>query len=166
MESLDALVLAFQMEVNGADFYHEFAGKVSDPEMSSVLAELADMEEEHITYISGKIAEIRAKYRDLPDTPQLNIDLYKRRLDTMKVEKHLIEEHLGKYFILRMAYYIEKDFFDFYTRAADKHGGEIKAVFENLVNWEESHLTKVIKMADKFIKEKGLNPDIYSLEGL
>jgi rubrerythrin len=166
MEGLDALVLAFQMEVNGADFYHQFAEKVSDPEMSAILDELAKMEEEHITYISGKIAEIRAKYKQLPGIPELGIDLYQRRLDTMKIEKHLIEENLGKYFILRMAYYLEKDFFDFYTRAADKHGGETKAVFEHLVGWEQLHIDKIVKMADKLIKEKGLNHDVYSLEGL
>ncbi|NPV01823.1 MAG: ferritin family protein [Brevinematales bacterium] len=166
MEGLDALVLAFQMEVNGADFYREFAGRVVDPEMKNVLEELAKMEEEHITYISGKIAEIRAKYRNLPDVPGLGIDLYKRRQDTMNVEKHLIEENLGKYFILRMAYYVEKDFFDFYSRAVEKQGGDTKNVFVNLVNWETKHIDKIVNLADQFIKEKGLNPDIYSLEGL
>jgi len=42
----------------------------------------------------------------------------------------------------------------------------VKKVFEDLMTWEVKHLMQIKEAMDKLIKEKGLNPDIYALEGI
>jgi len=148
MDKLDAYALVFQMKANGADFYRGLSGKVENPGMKSILKELEEMEEEHLTYISGKIAEIRAKYPELSDEMASETDIYQQQVDKMSIEKYFHDENLGKYFILRLAYFIEADFLDFYSQSFRKYTGESKQVFEELIEMEH----KRVKWMKKSLK--------------
>jgi len=154
------------MEVNGKDFYLALSESAREPEISKLLEGLAEMEDEHTLYISGKISEIRSKYPELPEPPKITVDLYDRRYTKMNFDKGGYDEKLTAVLILRMAYYIERDFMDFYQKAANVNSGDVKKVFEDLMTWEVKHLMQIKEAMDKLIKEKGLNPDIYALEGI
>lgn len=166
MDKLDAYALTFQMKANGTDFYRELSKKVSNESMKECLLKLAEVEEENLTYISGKIAEIRAKYPELSGEMVSELDIYQTQTDKLNIEKYLTDEELGKYFILRLAYFIDADFIDFYSQSMRKYGGESKQVFEDLSNREHKHVKWIKELIDKEIDEKGLSPDLYSLEDI
>ncbi|NPV01824.1 MAG: hypothetical protein HPY53_10635 [Brevinematales bacterium] len=164
MDKLDAYALTFQMKANGADFYRELSKKVADEGMKKSLALLSEMEEENLTYISGKIAEIRGKYPELSEDMISEQDIYQTQTDKMNIEKYLSDAELGNYFILRLAYFIAADFIDFYAQSLRKYTGESREVFEELTEREHKHIKWIKKLVDKEIDEKGLSPDLYSLE--
>ena len=164
MDRLDAYALVFEMKANGADFYRELAGKVTNEEMKKTLKLLEEMEEEHLTYISGKISEIRMKYPEPAEEMSTEVNLYQQQVDKLNIEKYFTDEDLGNYFILRLGYFIEADFIDFYTQSGLKYSGESKKVFDELKEMERKRIKWIKGLIDKEIGDKGLNPDLYTLE--
>jgi len=51
--------------------------------------------------------------------------------------------------VLRMAYLIELDFAEYYTKAAKQAEGEAKKVLQMLAKWERSHEALFKKMHDQ-----------------
>jgi rubrerythrin len=166
MDKLDAYALTFQMKANGSDFYRGLSEKVADVKMKKSLELLTEMEEENLTYISGKIAEIRAKYPELSGEMVSELDIYSEQTEKQGIEKYLSDKELGNYFILRLAYFIEADFIDFFSQSERKYSGESKQVFEELIAREHKHVKWIKELIDKEIDEKGLSPDLYSLEDI
>lgn len=145
MRSLDATLAAIQMaiqtEIDGYNFYHRFAEQTQDPNARSMFQRLAREEVIHLELLRNNKAMLEdsgdwVKYQGvLPDAVE-GAPIFSRE----RVEQNIVA-YASDLSALRVAYLIEKDAVDFYTRAArqtdDPNG---KRVFLELARMEQGHL--------------------------
>ena len=139
--TLAALQMAIQTEIDGYNFYQRFASRTQDPNARSMFERLARDEVMHLELLrntkamlegSGRWAAYQeASLESVPGAP-----IFSRE----RVEQNIVA-YTSDLSALRMAYLIERDAVDFYSRAAqetdDANG---KRMFLDLVKMEQSHL--------------------------
>ncbi len=139
--TLTALQMAIQTEIDGHNFYQRFATQTEDPGAQAMFERLARDEVMHLELLrntkamleeSGQWAEYRGVSLDIVSGAPIFSD---ERL------KQNIVAHTSDLSALRVAYLIEKDAVEFYTRAAretdDPNG---RRMFLDLVRMEQGHL--------------------------
>lgn len=145
------LEYALAMEKKGAAFYREQAEKARDEEIKKLLHRLSEFEQEHVNYLQNKIDELEEK-ADISFNPgaisEEEVSFVSRK------KEELDEESKNDLPIIRMAYLIEKDFHDFYKKAAQKTDGEqARQLLLELASWEEKHLNYLYKMYQQILQE-------------
>ncbi len=138
MSTVDVFKLAHQMEVNGMDFYKQQKDLVKDPALKTLFNELQDMEKDHATYLKKQIDNIE-KGVSLDDLPVAHETQFHDRLAQQKIDTKALASDLGDFSIIRMAYLIEKDFKEYYAKAAKKSSGKEKDILHMLSAWESNH---------------------------
>lgn len=158
MPSLDATLAAIQMaiqtEIDGYNFYQRFAGQTQDPNARSMFQRLAREEVVHLELLRNNKAMLEdsgvwAKYQEmLPDALE-GAPIFSRE----RIEQNIVA-CTSDLSALRVAYLIEKDAVDFYTRAAqqtdDLNG---KRVFRDLARMEQGHL-ELLQGEYDFLREQ------------
>ncbi|MGD9047457.1 MAG: ferritin family protein [Anaerolineae bacterium] len=138
---LTALQMAIQTEIDGFNFYQRFAERTEDPDAQAMFERLAQDEVMHLELLRNTRTELKdsgqwADYKGLPLDLVKGSPIFSRE----RVEQNIVA-YTSDLSALRMAYLIEKDAVDFYTRAAqqtsDPNG---KRMFLDLVEMERGHL--------------------------
>jgi rubrerythrin len=139
--ALTALQMAIQTEIDGYSFYQRFSERTEDPVARSMFERLAQDEVMHLELLRNTRDMLRdsgqwTEYKGLPIELVEGLPIFSRE----RVEQNIVA-YTSDLSALRMAYLIEKDAVDFYTRAAqetsDPNG---KRMFQDLVEMELGHL--------------------------
>lgn len=147
---------AMQMEKDGMNFFNEKAEMFSNPTTSKLFHELAKVEKEHYNYLERQLNNyLENNEFDLSDeVMEREEDIFKAREESEHIVETLAESDIPDMTILRTAYLIERDFKEFYEKAAENaHDEGIKKIFIKLAKWEEGHETLFKKEYDKLMKE-------------
>lgn len=139
--ALAALQMAIQTEIDGYNFYHRFSEQTGDPNARAMFERLAGDEVMHLELLRNTKAGLEqsgewSEYRGLPFDDSVGAPIFSRE----RVEQNLMA-YSSDLSALRVAFLIEKDAVDFYTRAArgtDEANG--RRMFEDLARMETAHL--------------------------
>lgn len=139
--TLAALEMAIQTEIDGYSFYQKFAKQTEDPDARAMFERLAQDEVKHLELLRGTKAGLEergewADYEGLSTEPFEGAPIFSRERVAQNVMAYTSDLSA-----LRMAYLIEKDAVDFYTRAAegtDDPNGQL--MFQDLIKMEKAHL--------------------------
>jgi rubrerythrin len=139
--TLAALQMAIQTEIDGHNFYQRFAKQTEDPKARAMFERLARDEIMHLELLrntkamleeSGQWAEYRGVSLDVVSGAPI--------FSSQRLKQNIVA-HSSDLSALRVAYLIEKDAVEFYTRAAretdDPNG---RRMFLDLVRMEQAHL--------------------------
>jgi rubrerythrin len=139
--SLAALQMAIQTEIDGYTFYQSFAKRTEDPNAKAVFERLAQDEVMHLELLRNTMSMLEdsgqwAEVSSLATEGTSTAPIFSRE----RVKQNLVG-YTSDLSALRMAFLIEKDAVDFYSRAAnqtdDPNG---KRMFLDLVKMEQGHL--------------------------
>jgi rubrerythrin len=139
--TLAALQMAIQTEIDGYNFYQGFASRTQDPNARTMFERLARDEVMHLELLRNTKSMLEASgqwaaYQEVSLEPVTGAPIFSRE----RVKQNIVA-YTSDLSALRMAYLIEKDAVDFYTRAAqetdDANG---KHMFLDLVKMEQGHL--------------------------
>lgn len=147
---------AMQMELDGHNFFKEKSEQVASETAKALFLKLAEVEMEHYNflkrhldkYVENETFEIEDKFEDIDP------DIFEERAEKEHVDAALKESDVPDITILRMAYLIERDYKEFYEKAAKEADIDvIKELFETLATWEAGHETIFKTEYDRRMKE-------------
>lgn len=149
----DVLKLAEKFEIEGYKFYHSKSKEVKSKAVETIFLNLAKMEKEHTEFIQHLMKEIEDG-REITEFPANAQQTFKTEYEDQKIDKTTQEDDLMDLAVLRLAYLIEKDFMEFYEKAAQNEKNEkVRKILELLRDWEEGH-KKIIEEQIKAIIER------------
>jgi rubrerythrin len=145
MTELDArlavLEMAIQTELDGYTFYQKFAERTEDPNAREMFERLARDEVMHLELLRNNKAMIEQRgpqieYREIERAAVEGAPIFSRE----RVAQNVVA-YTSDLSALRLAYLIEKDAVDFYSRAARETDDENhKRLFLDLAKMEQGHL--------------------------
>jgi rubrerythrin len=145
MSDLDAALAALQMgiqtEIDGYNFYQNFAGRTDDPNARTMFERLASDEVMHLELLRNSKAMLEEKgewveYQGGLPEPAQGAPIFSRE----RVEQNVVA-YTSDLSALRMAYLIERDAIEFYTHAADSTDDPNgQRMFRELAEMERGHL--------------------------
>jgi rubrerythrin len=152
--ALAALQMGIQTEIDGHNFYQDFAQRTSDPDARRMFERLARDEVMHLELLrntkamleeSGQWAEYKGvEVEDLGGAP-----IFSRE----RIEQNLAS-HTSDLSALRLAYLIEKDAVAFYIRAAEQtDDANGRRMFQDLAGMEQGHL-RLLEGEYRFLLEQ------------
>ncbi len=148
---------ALQMELDGHNFFKEKAEKFNNPTTQKLFLDLAEVEMEHYHFIKVQLDEYLETDSFKIEPEMLNRDessIFESREKSEHIAETLKESDIPDLTVLRMAYLIEKDYAEFYRKAAESADDEIaKAIFEKLAQWEDGHERLFKSEYDRRMKE-------------
>lgn len=151
------LKYAMQMELDGHNFFKEKAEAFVNPTTKELFLTLAEIEMEHYRFIEEQLNNYLETDSFNTDTKMMNRDensIFEKREQSEHIDATLAESDIPDITILRMAYLIEKDYAEFYNKAAEKADDEdAKALFTQLAKWEEGHKKIFKKEYDRRMEE-------------
>lgn len=139
--TLAALQMAIQTEIDGHNFYQAFAAQTKDPNARTMFERLARDEIIHLELLHNTRAMLEesgewAAYKGVSLEPVESAPIFSRQ----RVQQNVVA-YTSDLSALRVAYLIEKDAVDFYTRAAQKTADpDGKRMFLDLAQMEQGHL--------------------------
>ena len=139
--ALAALEMAIQTEIDGHTFYQHFAERTKDPEAKAMFQRLAQDEVMHLELLSSTKAVLEANgewsaYQSLTIQPAQGAPIFSRE----RVEQNIVA-YSSDLSALRVAFLIEKDAVDFYTKAAEQTADSNgRRMYLDLVKMEQGHL--------------------------
>lgn len=137
------LKYAMQMELDGYNFFKEKAEKFNNPTTRKLFLDLADVEMEHFNFIKEQLDEYLKTDSFNIESEGFNRDennIFEAREKSEHIAETLKESDVPDLTVLRMAYLIERDYAEFYRKAAENADDEIaKALFNKLAEWEDGH---------------------------
>jgi rubrerythrin len=139
--TLAALEMAIRTELDGHSFYQKFAARTDDPNAQAMFERLAQDEVMHLELLRNTKAVLEksgqwAEYQRVDLATVEGAPIFSRK----RVEENIVA-YTSDLSALRMAYLIEKDAVDFYTRAAEETDDlNGKRMFFDLVKMERGHL--------------------------
>ena len=139
--ALAALQMAIQTEIDGYNFYQEFAERSTEPDARRIFERLARDEVIHLELLRNTKAMLEqsgewAEYKGLALDVAQGAPIFSQE----RVKQNVVA-YTSDMSALRVAYLIEKDAVDFYTRAAaqtDNPNG--RRMFRDLADMEQGHL--------------------------
>jgi len=139
--TLAALRVAIQTEIDGHNFYQRCAGATQDDSARQMFERLARDEIMHLELLRNTMTMLQesgewADYRALAWDEVNGAPIFSRE----RVRQN-VSAYTSDLSALRVAYLIEKDAVDFYTRAASEVENQNgRRMFSDLVRMEASHL--------------------------
>jgi rubrerythrin len=139
--ALAALEMAIQTEIDGHTFYQQFADRTRDPEAKAMFRRLAQDEVMHVELLSSTKAVLEengawSAYQGLTIQPVQGAPIFSRE----RVEQNIVA-YSSDLSALRVAFLIEKDAVDFYTKAAEQTADSNgRRMYLDLVKMEQGHL--------------------------
>lgn len=139
--ALAALQMGIQTEIDGHNFYQDFARRTADPDARRMFERLARDEVMHLELLRNTKAMLEesgewAEYKGIEIQDLAGAPIFSRE----RVAQNVVD-YASDLSALRLAYLIEKDAIDFYTRAAgqtdDANG---RSMFQDLAEMERGHL--------------------------
>jgi rubrerythrin len=143
-KAIGALKMAIRVEQNGHRFYRRAAEETDDPKGRELFNSLADDEEAHESILRTRLRALEREgaWKDIAaeewpgDGPFTGDDpIFSRE----RIEEG-VHDYTSELSALRMAYLIEKNAVEFYTKAARETQDPVgKAMYQDLADWERSH---------------------------
>jgi rubrerythrin len=139
--SLATLQMAIQTEIDGYNFYRQFAGRTDDPSARAMFERLANDEVTHLELLRNSAAMLEdagqwAEYHAATREPVKGAPIFSRE----RVAQNVVA-YTSDLSALRMAYLIERDAVEFYTHAAAQTGDPYgQRMFRDLAEMEKGHL--------------------------
>ncbi len=164
MKVSDVLKMAYSMEIGGMEFYNSQKEKVKSSKLGEIFTYLANMEKSHAEFLKRQIekSDRGEKLDFLPESKEDS--MFIDRMKQQKVETSNLDDDLGDFSIIRMAYLIERDFEKFYRKASEEaEEKEIKAVFAGLAKWEEGHAEMLKNELEDIIARNSIELGFYPL---
>ncbi|SDL11643.1 Rubrerythrin [Natronincola ferrireducens] len=154
--TLSILKYAMEMEKQGYEFFKSNASKMSLASAKQMFEKLADVEMDHYNYLKEQVEYIEANN----EVKEVEFDLDRERdLFDERAEKELLDKTIGESMtpdltVLRTAYLIEKDYAEFYRKAAkETDDPKAKKLFEALAQWEDGHEKLFKQEYDRHMEE-------------
>jgi rubrerythrin len=152
--ALAALEVGIQTEIDGYQFYTQFAARTQDPKAREMFERLAHDEVMHLELLrnnkamledSGQWAgHVAMEVGSLEGAPVFSRE---------RVAANVVD-YTSDLSALRLAYLIEKDAADFYERAANQtDDANGQRMFRDLARWEQGHL-KILESEYDFLLEQ------------
>jgi rubrerythrin len=139
--ALAALQMAIQTEIDGFTFYQQFAKQTKDPKAQAMFERLARDEVMHLELLRHNRAALKedavwGKYQGTEVEDIAGAPIFSRE----RVAENVVA-YTSDLSALRLAYLIERDAVDFYTRAAERTDDPSgKRLFLDLAKMEQGHL--------------------------
>jgi len=139
--TMAALQMAIQTEIDGHNFYQTFAGQSEDPNAQAMFNRLAQEEVMHLELLRNTKAMLEqsgewAEYNGHTSDEVNSAPIFSRE----RVQQNVVA-YSSDLSALRVAYLIEKDAVDFYSRAAgETHDLNGQRMFQDLAKMETGHL--------------------------
>ncbi|ANQ54146.1 rubrerythrin [Thermosipho affectus] len=161
----DILKVAENFEIEGFKFYKEKKEEVKNKLAREVLEFLQEMEKEHTEYIR-KIRKALEEEEEIPVAPlDTTKDFFNERLRGQKIEETPSEDDIKDLSILRMALLIEKDFVNYYDKAAERakvmEDKTLESILINLREWEKGHVNLVKELILQIFEKNRLDLGFY-----
>ncbi len=137
MNIVKVLEYALAREVQGKQFFTDYAGRLANAEAAGAFHTIAAEEQKHIDFIQAQLAVHRGEGPAGIELPV--VQFFSDQAQATSIEQTVSESMVADLPVLRMAYLIERDFAEFYQMAAGKADGEAKQVLEMLARWEAGH---------------------------
>lgn len=157
-KAIGALTMAIRVEQNGYRFYRRAAEETDDPRGKELFLSLADDEVAHESILKTRLAalERRGTWKRVADDEWPDESPFAG--DEPIFSRERIEEGVHDYTselsALRMAYLIEKNAVEFYTKAARETEDPVgKAMFQDLADWEREH-QRVLEQEVTFLSSR------------
>ena len=157
-KAIGALKMAIRIEQNGYRFYRRAAEETDDSKGKELFSSLADDEEAHESIVKTRLKALerdgewkRVAAEEWPDpSPFMGEDpIFSRERIAEGVH-----DYTSELSALRMAYLIEKNAVEFYTKAARETQDPVgKAMYQDLADWERSH-QRVLKQEYRFLANR------------
>lgn len=160
MKAIDVFILAHRMEFQGMKFYAEQKEAVEDPALKSIFADLEKMEEGHALYLEGQLNRLKGG-ETIQSPPKDEENVFQARRAQQEIQTEKLTGDMGDYTIVRMAYLIEKDFVQFYAKAANENEGELADVFTTLSEWEQEHADMMQARLEAILERNALDLGFY-----
>lgn len=152
--ALAALQMGIQTEIDGHEFYQNFAQRTSDPNARQMFERLARDEVMHLELLRSTKAMLEergewAEYKGVEVEDLSGAPIFSRE----RVEQNLTS-YTSDLSALRLAYLIEKDAVDFYRRAAEQtDDANGRRMFLDLAEMERGHLN-LLEGEYQFLREQ------------
>ncbi|NLJ98438.1 MAG: ferritin family protein [Tissierellia bacterium] len=134
---------AMQMELDGHNFFKEKAEVFDNPTTKNLFLQLAEVEMEHYRFIKEQLDSYLETDSFKMDSKMMDRNedsIFEHREKTEHINETLRESDIPDITVLRMAYLIERDYAEFYRKAAERADDEdAKTLFTKLAQWEEGH---------------------------
>jgi rubrerythrin len=132
---------ALGREYEGKRFFEENAARLTQAAAVDAFRRLAVEEQKHIDYIQRQIdALVQGQPSNpLPDPDLQPAEFFSSRSFSEALDQTVLEAMVPDLPVLRMAYLIERDFSEFYEKAASQADGPARLVLETLAAWERRH---------------------------
>jgi len=146
---------ALQREFEGKRFFEQNAERLNHAAAVGAFKNLAAEEQKHIDFIQSQIDLVK---KGAPPDLALGEAMQKegffsQRAVTEAVDAKVLESMVPDLPVLRMAYLIERDFAEFYAKAAENAEGDGKKVLTMLADWEREHERLFKQYHDKAFEE-------------
>ncbi len=157
------LEYALQREYEGKAFFENNAERLSNTAATGAFKAIAKEEQRHIEFIQAQLDVIDAKEAGqrvaATAAPELDeTQFFANRADKEMIEQTINEAMVADLPVLRMAYLIERDFSEFYLRAASKAEGDAKIILDMLARWEAGHERLFKRMHDEAFEKYAQMP--------
>ena len=154
MNVLKIYEYALQREYEGKRFFETNAGRMSHAAAAGIFHRLADEEQKHIEFIQAAIRTLDGGEGGGGISAELEAeDRFSMRAELEMIDQTVIESMIPDVAVLRMAYLIERDFAEFYERAAGSAEGEAKKALTALSRWERGHERLFKDLHDRVFQE-------------
>ncbi len=157
-KAVGALRMAIRVEQNGYRFYRRAAQETDDPDGKELFNSLAADEEEHERILKTRLKALEqdGEWKPVAAAEWPGEGPFEAEGPIFSRER--IEEGVRDYTselsALRMAYLIEKNAVEFYTKAARETDDPVgKAMYQDLADWEKAH-QRVLEEEYKFLAER------------
>ncbi len=143
---------ALQREHEGKRFFLDNAERLGHAAAVNAFKELAAEEQKHIEFIERQIAGLDSGKPVSSAALKEELEgkgFFSYRAASELLDQTVLEAMVPDLPVLRMAYLIERDFTEFYDKAAGEAEGEAKEVLHLLARWESSHEVLFKKMHDQ-----------------
>ena len=143
---------ALQREIEGKKFFEENAGRFGHAAVVGVFKNLALEEQKHIEFIQNQLKVLGSNEggtaEDLAAT-----DFFMHGAALEKIDQTVLESFVPALPVLRMAYLIERDFAEFYEKAAGRTEGKPREALMMLASWERGHEKLFQTLHDRTFEE-------------
>jgi rubrerythrin len=156
MNLLKIYQYALQREYEGMRFFQDNARRSDHAAVAGAFEQLAAEEQKHIEFIQDLIAGLSKEGRRAADKgAALEAEgFFSQRAQSELLEQTVIEAMVPDLPVLRIAYLIERDFAEFYERAANQVEDEnARQALRMLARWERGHEKLFKEMHDRAFQE-------------
>lgn len=132
---------ALQREHEGKRFFEENAARMQHAAAAEAFRQLAAEEQRHINFIQAELDRLNSGQPAATD-PAAAYEaegFFSQRAVSEAIDQTTLEAMVPDLPVLRMAYLIERDFAEFYERAAAGVEGDARHALQTLAHWERVH---------------------------